>query len=105
MSIDRENFERWMNFIIQRLDKIEQMLNRMTNIKSCLEGDELIDNQDMRILLGVTTRTLQRYRDLDMIPFYKIDGRIYYKKSEVMGIFKNRIIHGDKSPGKEGSLI
>lgn len=104
MSIDRENFERWMNFIVQRLDKIEQMLNRMTNIKSCLEGDELIDNQDMRILLGVTTRTLQRYRDLNMIPFYKIDGRIYYKKSEVMEIFKNRIMRGDKSSDKEGSL-
>ena len=100
MSIDRESFEKWMNNIIQRLDKIEKMLNRTANIKSCLNGDELIDNQDMRLLLDVTTRTLQRYRDLNMIPFYKIDGRIYYKKSEVMEIFKNKIQPGGKNSGQ-----
>lgn len=104
MSIDRENFEKWMDFIVQRLDKIEKMLIHMSNIKSCLDGDELIDNQDMRMLLAVTPRTLQRYRDLDMIPFYKIDGRIYYKKSEVMEIFKNRIKRGGKNSDKQGSL-
>lgn len=52
MGIDRDSFERWMNIIIQRLDKIEKMLNRSVNIKSCMDGDELIDNQDMRILLN-----------------------------------------------------
>lgn len=100
MSIDRDNFERWMNILIQRLDKIEKMLNRSANIKSCMDGDELIDNQDMRILLNVTSRTLQRYRDLNMIPFYKIDGRIYYKKSEVIEIFSNRIRPRGKGPDK-----
>lgn len=96
MNIDRESFEKWMDIIAQRLDKIEKMLSHMSNVKYCLDGDDLIDNQDMRMLLSVTSRTLQRYRDLDMIPFYKIDGRIYYKKSEVMEIFKNRIKPGGK---------
>lgn len=100
MSIDRDSFERWMNILIQRLDKIEKMLNRSANIKSCMNGDGLIDNQDMRILLNVTPRTLQRYRDLNMIPFYKIDGRIYYKKSEVMEIFSNRVRSRGKGPDK-----
>lgn len=65
--------------LLKRFDKIENILERMINVKNCLEGDELIDNQDLCLLLKVTKRTLQRYRDLNMIPFYKIDGRMYYK--------------------------
>lgn len=82
--------------LIKRFDKVDNTLERMINVKNCLDGDELIDNQDLCLLLKVTKRTLQRYRDLNMIPFYKIDGRMYYKKSEVMEIFKNRIKPGPK---------
>ncbi|HML66115.1 MAG TPA: helix-turn-helix domain-containing protein [Dysgonomonas sp.] len=96
-----EMFNELKNMLKKRFDKIDDKLERMANIKNCLDGDELIDNQDLCLLLKVTKRTLQRYRDLNMIPFYKIDGRMYYKKSEVMGIFRNRIEPGGKSSDKK----
>lgn len=96
-----EMFNELIRLLIKRFDKIDNRLERMINVKNCLDGDELIDNQDMCLLLKVTKRTLQRYRDLNMIPFYKIDGRMYYKKSEVMEIFKNRIKPGGKPSDKK----
>lgn len=34
-------------------------------------------------LLGVTKRTLARYRQKKLVTYYMIDGRTYYKASEV----------------------
>ncbi|MCS2917010.1 hypothetical protein NXW71_00160 [Parabacteroides merdae] len=48
--------------IMERFDKIEDRLNRMNRRTSALDGDKLLDNQDMCELLGITKRTLARYR-------------------------------------------
>ena len=55
-------------------------MNRQT---SALDGDKLLDNQDMCELLGITKRTLARYRQKKLVTYYMIDGRTYYKSSEV----------------------
>lgn len=69
--------------IMERFDKIEDRLGRMNRQTSALDGDKLLDNQDMCELLGVTKRTLARYRQKKLVTYYMIDGRTYYKASEV----------------------
>ncbi|WP_051697435.1 helix-turn-helix domain-containing protein [Prevotella sp. 10(H)] len=76
------------DYITGRFDKIDNKLDKMIRNKSILDGDELIDNQDLCYLLGVTKRTVQRYRQLKLIPFYKIDKKVYYRKSDVMEFFQ-----------------
>ena len=73
--------------IMERFDKIEDRLNRMNRQTAALEGDKLLDNQDMCELLGVTKRTLARYRQKKLVTYYMI--RTYYKASEVQE-FLNR---------------
>ena len=90
--------------VSERLDTIEKKLDRIIRIKSVLDGDELIDNQDLCQLLGVTKRTVQRYRNLKLIPFYKIDGKMYYRKSEVMDFFKNHNQRKKDGSGDEESV-
>ena len=75
--------------IMERFDKIDDRLNRMNRQTAALEGDKLLDNQDMCELLGVTKRTLARYRQKKLVTYYMIDGRTYYKASEVQD-FLNR---------------
>ncbi len=87
--MDKEHFDSWMKRIIERFDKIELLLTQNFTMKDCLDGDTLLDNQDLCKLLGVTKRTLQRYRDKGIISYCKIDGKTYYKKSEVMNFFKS----------------
>ena len=69
--------------IMERFDKIERTLERMNKLKDCLDGDTLLDNYDLCQLLGITKRTLARYRQKKLVTYYMIDGRTYYKASEV----------------------
>ena len=69
--------------IMDKLNSIDKKLDRMNNVKDVMDGDKLLDNHDLCMLLGVTKRTLQRYRQLQKIIFYRIDGKTYYKASEI----------------------
>ena len=83
IQIDRETFQMMLHQIMERFDKIEDKLGRMNRQTSALDGDKLLDNQDMCELLGITKRTLARYRQKKLVTYYMIDGRTYYKLSEV----------------------
>ena len=74
--------------LMERFDKIEKMLERQNKMKECLDGDTLLDNYDLSKLLGVTHRTLARYRQKKLIRYYMIDGRTYYKASEINDFLK-----------------
>lgn len=90
-----EGLQDLVRLLLGRFDKIDDKLDRMAKVKQCLDNDELLDNQDMCTLLGITKRTLQRYWQKKIITYYMIDGKTYYKKSELMGFFSQR---GKKLP-------
>ena len=83
IQTDRETFQMMLHQIMERFDRIEDRLSRMNRQTSALDGDKLLDNQDMCELLGITNRTLARYRQKKLVTYYMIDGRTYYKSSEV----------------------
>ena len=76
--------------VMERFDRMENMLRRMNRQTAALEGDKLLDNQDMCELLGVTKRTLARYRQKKLVTYYMIDGRTYYKSSEIKEFFNKK---------------
>jgi len=74
----------------KRFDSIDNKLDRLSRIKDIMEGDDLLDNQDVCLLLKVTPRTLERYREKKLLPFMKIKGKPYYKKSDVLIALKKK---------------
>ena len=78
IQIDRETFQMMLHQIMERFDRIDD------------RGDKLLDNQDMCELLGVTKRTLARYRQKKLVTYYMIDGRTYYKASEVQDFLNKK---------------
>jgi predicted site-specific integrase-resolvase len=48
-----------------------------------------LDKQDLLQMLHISSRTLQKWRSLGLLPFYKITGKIWYKESEVMLMLSN----------------
>ena len=90
IQIDRETFQMMLHQIMERFDKIEDKLGRMNRQTSALDGDKLLDNQDMCELLGITKRTLARYRQKKLVTYYMIDGRTYYKSSEVKEVLNRK---------------
>ena len=71
IQIDRETFQMILHQIMERFDKIDRTLERMNKLKDCLDGDTLLDNYDLCRLLGITKRTLARYRQKKLVTYYK----------------------------------
>ena len=71
MYIDNENFEKWMEKLSKKLTEIGQDLKSLINTDNILdENEKLLDNQDLAFLLKVSYRTLQRYRDKNILPHF-----------------------------------
>ena len=85
MYIDNEVLEKMIMNIVEGFDRIEKKLDRMNRLKDCLDGDTLLDNCDLAQLLGVTQRTIARYREKGLIRYYQTDenGKNFYRSSEI----------------------
>lgn len=83
MFINKENFEAWMERIMDRFDKQDKTLDKMSKRRNMLDGELLFDNQELCQLLHVSKRTLQRYRSKGELPFQTVYHKTYYKESDV----------------------
>ena len=90
MYTDREEFEGWMQRIMERFDTTEKLLERVLKKNSALDGEELLDNQDLCLLLKVGIRTLQRYRAIGTLPYFTISGKVFYREKDVQEFIRNR---------------
>lgn len=77
LQINSETAHKMFIQLMERFDKIEKMLERQNKMKECLDGDTLLDNYDLSKLLGVTHRTLARYRQKKLIRYYMIGVHFY----------------------------
>ena len=83
MNIDRMEFISWMERIMDRFDKLGDNINDLKKKRNTIDGEELLDNQDILQMLKVSNRSLQRYRSIGKLPYYTISGKLYYKLSDV----------------------
>lgn len=51
-----------------------------------------MDSQDVCLLLNVTKRTLQTYRDKKQLPYTSIGGKFFYRESDVAEYLKNKTV-------------
>ena len=80
MNIDRMEFMAWTERIMERFDILTQLVNAAKNRHANIDGEELLDNQDILQMLKISSRSLQRYRSSGRLPYYTISGKIYYKQ-------------------------
>ena len=81
MYIDREDFTAWMERIMDRFDMQDKKIDKVIKGRNCLDGEELLDNQD---------RTLTRYRKKGILPFLMLDGRCYYRATDVHKLIREK---------------
>ena len=74
--------------IERRMEHIQQTLDAMAKTRGTFDGDTLLDNHDLCMMLNFTKRTLARYRQKRLIPFYKIDRRVFYRAAEIREFMK-----------------
>ncbi|MDR6919484.1 helix-turn-helix domain-containing protein [Chryseobacterium sp. 2987] len=83
MNIDRLEFIAWMERIMDRFDLISESVREIKKNKNTIDGEELLDNQDLLHMLKISNRSLQRYRSEGKLLYYTISGKLYYKLSDV----------------------
>lgn len=90
MYIDKDVFTVWMERIMDRFDMQDKKIDRVIKGRNCLDGEELLDNQDLCLLLKVGIRTLQRYRAIGTLPYFTISGKVFYRAKDVQEFIRNR---------------
>lgn len=83
MEIDKIEFNFWMKRIMERFDVLSDQLRAGNNQLHAIDGEVLLDNQDVLQKLKISPRSLQRYRSSGKLPYSTISGKLYYKLSDV----------------------
>lgn len=97
MNIDQREFNLWMKKIMERLDILADDIRIIKPRGNSIDGEELLDNQDLSQMLKVSNRTLQRYRSKGLIAYYTITGKVYYKMSDVREFIRENFNPGLKT--------
>jgi len=86
--------------VLQELKKIssqiEALQSKLEELKEAKQGfsNNWLDNADLKELLKVKDRTLQKYRDEGILPFTKLGGKILYRFEDVEKILIHNTQNG-----------
>lgn len=89
--------------IIQRFDKLDEFMKIMSGRHNVLNGERLLDNQDLCQLLNVSKRTLQRYRSAGELTYITIHHKIFYTEKNVEKFIQDHF--SQKCGDKEDSIF
>ena len=106
--MDTYKIERLFHLLMERLDRHEKILDDLlyrsqrqsagpeegTECK-LYNGERLYDNQDLCLMLQVSKRSLQRYRDEGRIPFSLMGRTCRYRLTDVERMMKDCSISGN----------
>lgn len=92
-----EFMQSWFERLMVRFDRIDRYLEKMAIKEKLLEGEKLLDNQDVCQLLNISKRTLQRYRSSGELPYQMIYHKTFYKESDVEAFIKANFARGENT--------
>ena len=91
MNIDKMEFLAYMDRLLRRFDMLDEKIESLQRKKNCIEGEELLDNQDILFEFNISDRSLQRLRSSKKLPYYMIHGKANYKLSDVNRYLRDQL--------------
>ena len=79
MNLHLTNQKDFTQFKIEFLKLAKEILSKSQNFKK-----EILTNQDVKDLLGISSTTLRKYRITGKITYSKVDNILYYKYDDVI---------------------
>ena len=55
---------------------------------SIFKEEKWLDNQEVCLMMNITKRTLQTYKDKGLLPYSKLNRKNYYKLSDVQALLE-----------------
>ncbi len=74
--------------LVSKIDNIETRIQELKLKAVSPTKDTWLDNQQVMELLNISKRLLQTYRDESVLPFSKINNKIYYKASDIQALLE-----------------
>jgi len=90
-SVERDDFVVWMQRIWEKLENIERKVSGKEKEHKTINGEKLLDNQDLCFMLNVSKRTLQRFRSSGILPYHRIEQKLYYLESDVIAFLREHM--------------
>jgi len=78
VNIEARTFEAMMT----RFEALEKKMNSLHSEQD-KSLKKWLDNQDVCLILNISKRTLQTYRDNGTLPYSQINHKIYYKPNDI----------------------
>lgn len=71
------------NEMLARMEQAARIIEDISKRYRCKTMGEWMDNQEACLLLGVSPRTLQTFRDNGILAYSQISHKIYYKPEDI----------------------
>lgn len=85
LTNDNEEIIAYKEMITQLRKRIEAILK---NYRPVMNGEIYLSGEDVCKLLHISKRTLQQYRDDNILPFIQIGGKIIYKETDILSVLE-----------------
>ena len=79
--------------IMQLRNRIEEILK---NYRPVMNGEIYLSGEDLCQLLHISKRTLQQYRDDNVLPYIQIGGKIIYKESDILNVLEQNYVTNER---------
>lgn len=67
---------------------LELTENATMKYTSIFKEEKWLDNQEVCLMMNITKRTLQTYKDKGLLPYSKLNRKNYYKRSDVQALLE-----------------
>lgn len=85
IAIQKSVLEGMKNELKALLELTENATKKYTPI---FEEELWLDNQEVCLIMNITKRTLQTYKDKGLLPYSRLNRKNYYKRSDVQALLE-----------------
>lgn len=82
INIEESVFEK----MLERFSAFARKVDTICTKNRDKSMEKWLDNQDVCLILGISKRSLQNYRDNGTIPYTQIGHKMYYKPEDIDGL-------------------
>jgi len=79
------------------LKEVKAQLQYIRKTRAEIFNETWIDGQDVLLALNISPRTLQTLRDSGTLPFSRLNGKFYYKVSDLEALLESNYSRNLKS--------
>lgn len=83
MQLTFEDLPRAISILLEKVSRIEEMLNSSKVLESELSKSEPMTTKEVAEYLGVSMVSIYNYINRGALPYFKIGNKKYFKRSEV----------------------